>query len=132
MKRPVLVDPSGGLSTDLNRFHAKSLRVEAVDGRFSVLPRAAITQRSDDLDMFADQCRGVEIGRRKDRFRIAKDSNGPVRFMHKDVVVDAKVLVVGIFMLARDLNKTAIRQQGDRLSKALPAPDRRVIRPAPI
>ena len=74
--------------------------MEAVDGRYSVLPGALITQRSDDVDVFADQGRRVEIRWRKDRLRIAEDVNGSVGFMDKYVFIDAKVLIVEVLVFS--------------------------------
>src|SRR5882724_3325082 len=126
LNRPVLVNPSRSLSADLHFVHAKSLRMDAVHGSLSVLPRTLITQRSHDINMPASQRRTVEIGRREDRFRIAKDMNRPVRLMHKDVVVNAEVRVVEIFVLASDLNNASVRQQSNRLSESLSTPNGRV------
>src|SRR6185295_4973756 len=65
----------------------------------------------------------MEICRWKDQFRVPEDGDRPIRFVEKHIIVDAKVRVIRVLVLASNLNDSPVRQKGDRLAKAFRAPD---------
>jgi hypothetical protein len=105
----MLVDPTGRLFADSELFDAEGLGVEAVYRGFSVPPGTLITQRSYEKNVFVNQSSRVEIGRWKNRIGIAKNVDCPVWFRYKDVVVNSKIGVVGVLVLACDLYNAVIR-----------------------
>src|SRR5437868_3624291 len=98
------VNPPGRCPANFDRFNAEVLRVKTPDWRSSVLPRAPVAERTYNIDVLAHQSRRMEIGRRKNRLRIAKDVNPTVRLMNEYVVIDAKIRIVAIFMLTCNLH----------------------------
>lgn len=119
----VAVDPAGVFSGGGDGFDGVGVDVEAVDGglgRFSVF---GVAEVADDVDEVADEGGGVEIGRREGFFGVAVDLEGCVGVVDEDVVVDAEVGVVAVFVFAGDLDDPTVGEEGDGLAEAVGTPD---------
>lgn len=59
-----------------------------------------VAERSNEVDLIADQGGGVEFGWGEYRFWIGKHSHIAIRFVDKNVIVDVEIWVV-VRVLAR-------------------------------
>jgi len=50
----------------------------------------------------------MEIGGREDVFGVAEYVNATIEMVHKDVIVDAEILVVAVLVLASYLNRATV------------------------
>ena len=101
---PARVITTGGDFLDNSCFH-----MESEDrSRRSAIVR--IPKVSDDVDPGSDQGRRVKVRWRENLARIAEDFDAAISVVNEDVVVDAEVRVVVVFVLASDLNEAPVRK----------------------
>src|SRR6202012_2319579 len=80
-------------------------------------------ERSDEEDRIADQGRTVKIGRRKHAERIEIEFEAPVSALDDDVVVDAEIRIIEIFVFAADVNDATVVEPRAGSPRPAPAPE---------
>ena len=75
-----------------------------MNGRRAWGALSCVPEATDDVDRASMVGRGVKVSRGKDLSRIAEDGESSAAVMNDDIVVDAEVVVIGVLVLAADLD----------------------------
>src|SRR5260370_33590346 len=93
MPRPMFTDPARLFSGRFDLLNGERLAMQSIDRRLFIDSLGWITETPDDIDVAADQCCRMEVGRWKDVFRIAQDIEPAATVMDDYIVVDAEVRI---------------------------------------
>ena len=120
----VVREPAWPVASCCNSFDAQAECVELENLGLAGAAQVVISKRPNEQDVAThERCR-VKVRRRKHVLRVEEEFPLPTGVLGHDVIVDTEIWIVGILMLAGDVNDTPVRKRSTGAPVALPAPER--------